>query len=176
MRLFDLTSAFQNLLELAAEGEDFEAALDELRGDIEEKAENYAKVIKSLEAEAAAISEEAKKLQAKAQHRTNAVDRLKAHLMAGLEAADIDKVTGELYTVALQNSSPSVEVEDWSQLPDAYVFGTVKLPWQEITDMGFTATSEEPTIDRRAILDDYKATGIVPAGATIKQGRHIRIR
>lgn len=80
MRLFDLTSAYQTLYELAAEGEDFEAALDELKGSIEEQAENYAFVIKTLAGEADAISEEAKKLLAKAQHRTNAVTRLKARL------------------------------------------------------------------------------------------------
>lgn len=159
MKLFDLTSAYQNLLDLAAEGEDFEAALDELRGTIEEKAESYAFVIKTLEAEADAINEEAKKLLAKAQYRINAAKRLKDHLQTGLEAAGIDKVKGNIYTVALQNSPPSVEVIDMVK---------VSMAWkvEHITE----------SVDKKAVIQAWQDGGYDLDGLTVKQGKHLRIR
>ncbi len=176
MKLFDLTSAYQNLLDLAADGEDFEAALDELRGSIEEKAEGYAFVIKTLEAEAEAIGEEAKKLLAKAQHRTNAAKRLKDHLQAALVAAGIDKVKGKLYTVALQNSPPSVEVEDMELVPVRHlVYALAGLKHDQVPPELMEASVV--SVNKKAIMDAYRSDGVAPGpGLTIKQSKHLRIR
>ena len=173
MKLFGLTTAYQNLLELAAEGEDFSAAIDELRGDIAEKAENYAFVIKALEAEEDAIKETVKELQAKVQHRANAVERIKNHLKAGLEDAGIDKVKGRVYTVALQNSPPSVEVLDVMQCPAVWLRASVTLPYLELPE----SLREQASIivDKKAALEAWR-DGDAGDGVAIIQNRHIRIR
>ena len=175
MKLFDLTSAYQNLLDLAAEGEDFEAALDELRGDIEDKAQSYAFVIKTLEAEEGAIKEEAKKLQAKAQHRSNAVARLKDHLQAGLEAAGVDTVKGSIFTVALQNSPPSVEVDYELGVQDRWRTATLRMPSLQVTP-ALRDFVTEMSVDKKAVLEAHKAAEDIGPGLTIRPGRHIRIR
>ena len=132
-------------------------------------------VIKTLEAEEEAIKEEAKKLQAKAQHRSNAVDRLKSHLKAGLESAGIDQVKGKLYTVALQNSQQSVEVDETQKIQGRWRTATLRMPSPQVPTelLGFVT---DTSVDKRAILDAHKAEEDIGPGLTIKQGRHVRIR
>tara|TARA_Y100000310_G_scaffold140340_1_gene139733 strand:+ start:2284 stop:2817 length:534 start_codon:yes stop_codon:yes gene_type:complete len=175
LTLFDLTASYQDILERAADGEEgWDAALDELRGTIEEKAESYAFVIKTLEAEANVIKEEAKKLAAKAQHRTNAVERIKDHLQVGLEAAGIDKVKGSIYTVALQHSPWSVEVVEPDQVPFAYRrFSLTGLTIDEVPPELRPRATE--SYDRTGMLGAHEAGNNVP-GAHIFQRQHLRIR
>ena len=175
MKLFDLTSAYQNLLALAADGEDFEAALDELHGSIEDKAESYAFVIKTLEAEEGAIKDEVKKLQAKAQHRSNAVARLKDHLQAGLEAAGVDTVKGSIFTVKLQSSPPSVEVSSELDVQASWRTATLRMPSLQVTPalLGFVT---EMSVDKKAVLEAHKSAEDIGPGLAIRLGRHIRIR
>lgn len=174
MRLFDLTSEYQHLLALIDDGEDFNAALDELRGDIKVKAENYAKVIKTLESEADAIREEAERLQAKAKHRANAVGRLKAHLLTGLETSGLERVTGTVYTVALQNSPPSVEILDEALVPDLWRKATLTVPVASLpSDL---VEQAELSIDKRGVIESWQRSGETCAGLVVRQNKHLRIR
>jgi hypothetical protein len=175
MKLFDLTSAYQNLLELAANGEDFEAALDELRGSIEEKAENYAFVIKALEAEEDSLDTLIKELQAKKQHKGNATTRLKDHLKAGMEAAGIEKVKGAIFTVALQNSPPSVEVDYELGVQDRWRTATLRMPSLQVTPELLDFVTDM-AIDKKAVLEAHKAEEAIGPGLTVKQSKHLRIR
>lgn len=66
MTLYELTTQYQALLELAedpdVDPEVLADTMDGLDGDIEEKADGYAKVIKSLEAQAAGVKTELDRL------------------------------------------------------------------------------------------------------------------
>lgn len=163
LTLYELTDAYKMLLEADedAGAGSFEEALYQIGGEISAKAESIAKVIRSLEAEVEAINAEVKRLQAKRESRETRVLWLKDYLQRNMESAGLERITGTLFTVALQNSPPSCRVEDAAAVPDRY---QVVVP----------ATMR---VNSQAIVEHWRETGgeQVP-GATVAQGRHIRIR
>ena len=51
MNLYELTAAWREVHALAQDGEDIHDTLEAIEGSIEDKVENIAKVVKSIEAE-----------------------------------------------------------------------------------------------------------------------------
>lgn len=164
MNFFELSRAYQQILdfETATDGQAgaFDLALAQLSDAIEDKAENIAKVIRSLEAEAEAFDNEAKRLAEQAKVRRNKVDRLKEYLLLGLTAAGKDRVKGALFTVAVQDSPPRCEVMDAGSVPDVF---QVVIP----------ATMR---VDAKAIIQHFRDTGEQVPGAVVSAGKHLRIR
>lgn len=159
MKLYELAQAYQLLAEAdATDDEGFAAALAQLVDAIEAKAENTAAVIRTLEAEAGAIEEEAKRLHARAQVRRSRADHLKTYLLEQLAAAGKTSVAGKFFTVAVAASPASVRVTDASAVPAAYL------------------VPQPPKVDARAILAAWKDSGELPPGVEVERGRHLRIR
>lgn len=158
MRLYELTQSYNRLLEMAEEMDQEALAdtLESLEDSIEEKAENTAKVIKSIEADVSAIDGEIKRLQAMKSARKNNIDRLKVYLKEQLESVGMDKVKGELFTVALQNNPAKLVVKDVSKLQGYLV-------------------EQEPKVDSTRLKKDLKA-GLEVEGAELVQERSLRIR
>ena len=154
MKLYELTDAYALLLE----EEGYEDALAQLSDAIEEKAENIAAVIRSLEAEEATFEQEAKRLREKAIARGNKVHNLKTYLLQNLQAAGIDKVKGRLFTVSVQPSPPSCTVEDEGLVPQ---------DWKALIP-------EQWRVDAKRIIAAYKEGVNVP-GTIVVEGHHIRI-
>lgn len=121
LTLYELTGNYQQLLELADEADPqaFEDTLSTLQDEINHKAENIAKVIKTLEAEVKALEEEKKRLENRITSRKNKIQRLKDYLQDNLEKAGIQKVKGKTFTVWVQNSE-RVEVSDENTIPEQY--------------------------------------------------------
>lgn len=159
LKLYELTAAYQMLAEADAQDDDsFAAALAELSDAIEQKAEQTAAVIRTLELEADAIEAEAKRLQQRAAVRRDRVETLKLYLMEQLAAAGKTSVQGKRFTVGVQASPPSVKVVDPAAVPDTYL-----LP-------------QAPKVDTRAILTYWRESGSVPPGVEVQQSQHLRIR
>lgn len=160
-RLYDLAAAYKTIADLIDHDDDndWAPALETLTGSIEDKCQNIAGLIRSLEAESVSCEVESARLLTKAKVNRNAASRLKDYLKANLEAAGLDKVKAGVFTVALQASPPSCQVEDESLVPTIYK-RLIPERWE---------------IDKRAIVDAWKA-GVEVAGAVIRQSRHLRIR
>jgi hypothetical protein len=77
-------------------------------------------------------------------------DRLKQYIQECMTAKGCDKVTGQRFTVGSRACPPSVEVMEQMAVPQSYLR---------------TKTSVE--VDKAKILDEYKATGSVPAGVRV---------
>ena len=96
--LYELTSEYETILNQleAAETEDEKeaalAALDEISGAIEDKAEIYARIIKSKQAEAEMYSAEVVRLAANKKAAENTAERLKARLLNAMQSANIGKI------------------------------------------------------------------------------------
>jgi len=161
MNLYQLTDAYK-LVQAAAEEDDdgaFETALADLQGAIGDKAENIARLVVALEAEAGAYDAEAKRLTARRDARRNRVEGLKTYLKSNLLAAGIDRVKGALFTVAIQASPPSLKILDREAIPDTFrVYPPLK--WQP---------------DTRAILQVARDGQTVP-GTEVVRGTHLVIR
>lgn len=161
-KLYELTEMYHNVLEVIesdeGDNEDLEKALSTIEGDIEDKAENIAKLIKNIDADIKALRGEENRLASKRKSLANKQKNIKEYMEHHLEAIGIDKVKTPIFTVAIQNNPPSVNFTDKDLIPEKYKEEviTTKIP-------------------KKAILDDLKE-GIEVPGTEIKQTRSLRIR
>lgn len=160
-KLYELAGIYNSLWALVEDEEmdlaQLEQAMQSVEGDIQEKAENMAKLIKQIDGDVTTIKAEIDRLAAKKKALENKKDGIKAYLEEQLGIAGIDKVKTPLFTVAMQNNPPSVNVVDESLIPKQYFI------------------PQDPVLDRKAVMTALKEGQAVP-GAEIKQGRSLRIR
>ena len=157
MNLYELTQNYLQVLEIAENGDDLADTLEALEDAIEVKAENTAKVIKQLEANAEMLANESRRLSERKSAIENNVRNLKSYLQDQLDKCGKTKIKGEIFTVAIQNNPQSVDVLDESLIPSTYFI------------------QQAPKLDRKELLTHLKA-GEEIAGVTIKQTKSLRIR
>ena len=159
MKLYELTDNYMQLIELAdqLDEEKFRNTLESIQDSIEDKVENTAKVIKSIEADVLAIKEEEKRLKERRQALEKKIDNIKDYLKEQLEKAGIDKVKRATFTVSIQNNPPKAEIVDEKSLPLEFMI------------------PQPAKVDKRAILEKLKSGEHVP-GAALVQERGVRIR
>jgi hypothetical protein len=102
MNIYELTGNYEHLLNmLYDEDVDEKVLLDTLEsieGDIEDKADGYAKIIKELEAQSKARKEEAKRLTESAQTMDNRIKMLKSNLFNCMKITGKTKFTTNLFS------------------------------------------------------------------------------
>lgn len=161
MKLYQLTQNYNNLLDLLdnpdISKEMIEAALNEVGEEIETKAENIAKLIKSIEVDVTGYREEEKRLSNRRRTLENRIVELKEYLDEAMRATGRDKIKGKVFTIGFQNNPPSVDVTSEKDIPKQYF------------------TEQSPILDKRMLLADLK-DGKEITGVTIKQTMSIRIR
>lgn len=158
MRLYELTDAYQQIIDRISTGEEgLEDTLESIEEALEVKLENTAKVVRTIEAEAKALKEEEDRLKKRRQHLENQAKRLKQYAEDTMNATGLDKVKGLHVTLRIQNNPPSVNLLDETQIPAHYLI------------------EQQPAIDKKGILEDLK-NGIHVDGAEIKQTRSLRIK
>lgn len=124
IRLYELSDDYLDALDALADLDDLPPeivvnALDRLTGAWEDKALNVARYIRNLEAEAAAIEEAKKRMDARAKRIRNGAARLTAYLKDELERTGLKPKAPDL-TLSLRNNPPSVVLEDESRIPETY--------------------------------------------------------
>lgn len=157
--LYDLVGQY---LEIYNWDIDEETKLDTIEAlgldeEIETKAENYAKVIRNLEAENTAYKAEEERLKKKRDTNTKKIDWLKQNLQGAMEITGKTKIKGELFTLSVQNSKASVVVDE-AKLPEKY--------WTK-------KVTEAP--NKKELYDLLKA-GEEIEGATLQENRSLRIK
>ena len=128
MKLYELTADVMTLQEmLEGELDDEQMLLDTLEGvqyEYEYKLEQYAKVIRNLEADANAYKVEANRLTERRRVIENNIDRLKKHMFDSMKATGINKVKGTVLNVSIQKNGGKLPVVldcDVKDLPDHLV-------------------------------------------------------
>lgn len=159
MKLYELAKNYAQLMEMAEEMESdaLVDTLEALQDAIEDKAENIAKLIKNLEADAKIIKEEEKRLAERRQSIEKKIDRLKQYLQEQLEVAGLQKVKRPTITVAIQANPPSVEIADEKLIPSEFMI------------------PQPAKVDKKAILERLKNGETVP-GCELRQTKGVRIR
>ena len=164
MKLYDLTDQYYQAqlmydqAETEQERQDADDFLSGIEADLSTKVENIARLVKNLTAEADVFRAESKRLADKAKSLDNQTRYLKRYLQVSLESAGVDKVKGELFTVAIQNNAPSLNILDTSHIPAQFI------------------KQSEPTVDKRVLLDYIKETGETFPGVEVNRTRSVRIR
>ena len=128
MKLYELTSKRQELLDLIAAMDHEDLELSDAVGDtlealdeaIQDKAEAVASFIFSLQADSAALKQEEQRLAERRRLNDAKVERMKTYLADMLEDADIDRIKGLKYTIGFRKSE-KVQVSDVDALPERFL-------------------------------------------------------
>lgn len=161
MKLYELTESYLNLQELLENPEVpqelITSALEQVGEELEIKAENIAKLIKTLEVDITGFKEEEKRLSDRRKSLENRVKNLKEYLDGAMKATGKIKFKGKLFSFNIQKNALGVSILDEKLIPKEYLI------------------EQAPVIDKKAILNDLKNGEDIP-GVEIKQTESLRIR
>lgn len=165
--LYELTGAWRELYDMADDPDMNPDAwfdtMEGLEGEIEDKAEGYAKLLKQLEADQAALDAEAARLKDRASVVGNKVKRIKERLKESMEALDKTKIQAGIFTFAIQKNGGKAPIE---YAPDMKVG---ELPLEYLT---FPA----PTINSDAVRAALDAGTELEWAHYGERGTHLRLK
>ena len=151
-------TAAQKLADLELPPEVVADTLESLSGDLEVKAQNVAYMIRSFEADAAAVKQWAKDAAERAKAMEARAERLRDYLASNLMVAGIEKIDGPGVRIGWRKSS-AVIIDEASLIPTE-----------------FMKTPEPPPAspDKKAIADAIKA-GKEVSGAHVETRKNLQI-
>lgn len=160
MTLYEITDEYRQLLEIA---EDPDMDPDVLRdtmeaidADLEDKADGYAKVIRTLEAEEAGLDTEIKRLQARKSTVAGSKARIKGALESAMRQTGKTKFKTPLFSFSIQKNPASVVLAE-GKVPTEYCI------------------IQEPLPDKKRIAAELEA-GAHFDWAELRQTESLRIR
>ena len=162
--LYQLTADYLNLLEMAEDPDIDEQAfmdtLDGIEGAIEIKAEGYAKVMRQLEADAAACDAESKRLKNKSKTIDNNIRRMKQALQFAMQATGKTKFKTALFSFYIQKNSASVVMDEpyIENIPERFLI------------------RKDPEINRKAIKEAINNGEDIGGIAHLEQTESLRIK
>ncbi|MFB8509232.1 MULTISPECIES: siphovirus Gp157 family protein [Lactobacillales] len=121
--LYELTGQFNQVAEMLSEEEFNPAVIDTLEAidmAIEDKADNYARLIKNQESDSKGIAEEIKRLQARKQSIDNSVKNMKLSLQNAMNEIGKTKFKTNLFSFNIQKNPISVNIVDENLIPDEF--------------------------------------------------------
>ncbi|SCU31398.1 siphovirus Gp157 family protein [Staphylococcus xylosus] len=124
---------------------------------LEVKADNYIKVIKSLESDNEAIDEEIKRLRQRKTTYDTHIKRMKESLQNMMEETGKTKFKTALNSYNIQKNPPSLNIVDEKLIPKDY--------W----------VSQAPKLNKKDALAELKEGKEIP-GVEVKQTRSLRVR
>jgi hypothetical protein len=120
--LFNITAEALEIASALEEGEltpELENALAINQAELQNKAFNYAQVVRSIEGDISIIDEEIKRLQALKMAKRNAIDRMKESVSNAMQLYGFEKLKSPTLTLSLRKSE-SVDVVNVEQLQNIY--------------------------------------------------------
>ncbi|AIS60578.1 siphovirus Gp157 family protein [Listeria ivanovii] len=158
MKLYELTDNYLRVQELLGENrtEALEDTLDAITDGFHDKAENVAKIVKSLMADAEMAGIESKRLLKRKQALENNAWKLKEYLQLEMERLEIKKINSALFTIQIQRNPARVEITDKTLLKPYFLL-------------------QEPKIDKKRIAELLKSGNKVE-GAILVESESLRIR
>jgi len=121
--IYVISEEARNLASSLEEGEftpEMELALVINQNEIQEKAINYAYVLKTFEGEVSLISEEIKRLTAIKKAKESAIDRMKDAVLSAMQIYSIEKVSSPTMNLSIRRTE-SIEVPLLELLDDRFV-------------------------------------------------------
>jgi len=166
--IYELSSQYLSLMDQLEhrdiDDDDFSFQLELLNDSIEEKANNYAKIIRNMESDVEGIKAEKERLSERQTFLENTKDWLKQNLQKAMEATGKLKIKTQLFNFNIQNNAPAVKIADEKKF----------IEWAKTNDDSLLSY-KEPEIKRKEVADRLKAGEIIE-GAELVQGKSLRIR
>lgn len=158
--LYELTGQWEQLLDLASggeiENEILKDTLDALDGEIEFKADCYAKVINEIEGKLLIIKGEIDRLSLRKTSLENNIKTLKDSLQKAMESTGKTKFKTDLFSFGIQNNPPRLIIDKPNEVPDEYLI------------------PQPPKFDNASIKELLKNSSL--PFAHLEQGQSLRIR
>lgn len=159
--LYELTNDYLTLLDMAEDPDidpqAFADTLEALGGELEMKADGYARVMKELEGRAAVMRYESKRLENGYKTIERNIDRMKHALQDSMVATDKRKFKTDLFSFSIRKNPASVVIDHATCIPPEFLI------------------PQDPKVDKKAIKaaidrgDDIKF-------AHLEQGESLIIR
>jgi len=162
--LYQLTTDYEALLTLAEDPDTdpqaFADTLEGLTGEIEDKADNYAKVLRMLDGDAQAIRDEERRLKARREAIENNIKRMKSALQYAMQVTGKVKFKTALFSFGIRKNPPSVVIDavNVRDFPDEYII------------------ESEPILDKKALKDALKAGEDLSGLCHLEQSESLSIR
>jgi len=138
MKLYELTEHYEDILNMLYDGETDEQVildtLESIEGEIEDKADNYAKMIKNMLSDAEAIKQEEERLYGRRKALENRSALLKSTLQKNLEFIGKTKFKTELFSFNVQangGKQPLTITENLDEIPGKYLIPLPPVPNNE---------------------------------------------
>lgn len=167
MKLYEIAADYERLLDAIEAGELPEEAiadtLEAVQGELDEKAENIACMLKDIAAEVAAIEDEEKRLAERRKQKERTYERVKNYLSGALHKVGKTKIETPRCKISFRKSE-SVEILDAAAL----------IIWAERNDDSLLNYAM-PTINKTAVKKAL-AAGNAVTGAQIVTRQNIQIK
>lgn len=163
MKLYELPERYRVWLNKVEEQdgevtEDLQKELDALDTDIATKADAYCGLIAQFKHEEAALREEAKRMEVKAQVAAHRQERLRVALLEAMKVMDLDTIRGRRFFVRKSRSfRPAIRWESHERIPEGY---------RRVIE----------SLDTEAVLQDHTAGVPMPEGIKMTWKEFVIIR
>ena len=122
--LYEIAGMYRSILDMEPESDEefgaMMAALDEIQGELVEKADNIVKYIRNLSAEADALKAEEAALYKKRKAAENKAERLKAYLAAQMTLCGLKELKAGLFKLKFQPTPPAISIINEAAIPEQY--------------------------------------------------------
>ena len=164
MTILELSSEYMALLSMLedpdADEEIINDTLEAIDGELEVKADGYARVMRQMDADALAIKAEEERLYRRRKALEDRSAWLKRRLQMVMEQTGKTKFRTELFSFGIQNNPPSVVIDEQyiENIPEEYLI------------------RQDPKIDRNKMKEDLKAGKDLEGICHLEQTQSLRIR
>lgn len=164
MTLYELTSEYLDLLAMLEDPDIDEQVisdtLEAIGGELEVKADGYARVMRQMDADAKAIKAEEERLANRRKSLENRAANLKSRLQQMMEITGKVKFKTELFSFGIQKNPAAVVIDEQyiENIPEEYLI------------------RQDPKIDRAKLKEDLKAGKDLEGIAHLEQTESLRIR
>jgi outer membrane murein-binding lipoprotein Lpp len=157
MTLFEIKEQYLSLMESDLDEVTFADCLEGLEGDLEDKVDNIAYIVKTLKAEADAIKNEIKSLQERVKAKDSKADKLTQYLFDTMKQLDKPKIETARNVLSIKKNPVSVVTLD-----DFYNGEYIK----EVLTL---------SLDKAKLKEDLKAGHIIK-GAWLEQKERLEVK
>jgi hypothetical protein len=162
--LYEIAKEFRQITDVLMDaGCDEQTLLDTLEGErwpLEVKAQNYAFVIRNLEASAEAIKAAEKQMADRRKAIENRARYMAERLKTGMEIAGVSKLECPYFAISIQKNPPSVDVFEPALVPAEFM----------------TQPEPPPAVPNKAAIKDAIKAGRDVPGAMLAQGTRLAIK
>jgi sugar-specific transcriptional regulator TrmB len=164
MTLYEITSDYMQLMQMMEDPEmdpqTLADTMEGIEGELEDKADNYAIVMKNLEADLNGIKAEIDRLSTRKKTIENNIKRMKEALQFSMETTGKNKFKTELFSFGIRKNAPAVVMDE---------------PYIENVPERFLKYSD-PTINRSAIKEAIQNGEDLEGLAHLEQSTSLSIR